>query len=87
MQSPYVSMAFVYGVNKIIFHLLEVSYEPNFLYVAEFLETFIVNISAKYDYFLIYRAKVIRKWTMVTDFPAQQKVYIHLKTLRFLGTF
>ena len=87
MQSPYVSMAFVYGVNKIIFHLLEVSYEPNFLYFAEFPETFIFNISAKYNYFLMDRTKVIRKWTMVTDFPAQQKVYIHLKTLRFWALF
>ena len=87
LQSPYISMTFVYGVNKIIFHLLEVSYEQNYLYSAEFLETFIVNISAKYNYFLMDRTKVIRKWTMVTDFPAQQKVYIHLKTLRFWALF
>ena len=80
-------MAFVYGVNKIIFHLLEVKYEPNFLYFADFLETFIVNISAKYHYFLTDRTKVIRKWTMVSDFPAQQTVYIHLKTLRFRALF
>ena len=67
--------------------LLEVSYEPNFLNFAEFLETFIVNISAKYNYFLMDRTKDIRKWTMVTDFPAQQTVYIHLKTLRFEAFF
>ena len=87
LQSPYISMAFVYGVNKIIFHLLEVIYEQNYLYSAEFLETFIVNVSVKYNYFLMDRTKVIRKWTMVTDFPAQQKVYIHLKTLRFWALF
>ena len=33
------------------------------------------------------RTKDISKWTMVTDFPAQQKVYIHLKTLRFWALF
>ena len=87
LQSPYISMAFVYGVNKIIFHLLEVNYEPNFLFFAEFLEKFIVNISAKYNYFLMERTKVIGKWAMVTDFPTQQKVYIHLKTLRFWALF
>ena len=74
-------------IYQCVLPLLELSYEPNFLYFAEFLETFIVNISAKYHYFLMDRTKATRKWTMVTDFPAQQTVYIHLKTLRFWALF
>ena len=81
------SMTFVYGVNQIIFHLLEVRNEPNFLIFAEFLKTCIVNSYAQYHYFQMDRMKVIRKRSMVTDFPAQQTVFIHLKTLHFGALF
>ena len=53
----------------------------------EFLETYIVNSSTKYHWFLMYRSQAIRKRTMVTHFPAQLKVYIHPKTLRFSALF
>ena len=43
--------------------------------------------STKYHYFLMYRTKVTRKRTMVTDVPAQLTVYIHPKTLRLLALF
>ena len=55
--------------------------------ISEFLETCLVNRSTKYHCFLMYRSKVIRKRTMVTDFPAQLTVYIHLKTLPFWALF
>ena len=67
--------------------LIEVRYKPNFLNFAEFLESFSVDGSAKYHYFRMNRTKVIHKRTLVTDFAAQLKVYIHLKTLRFWTLF
>ena len=87
LQSSYVGKTFVYGVIQIIFHVLEVRYEPNFLNFAEFLKPFIVNSSAKNHHLLMDRRKVIRKWKMVTDFQAKLTVYIHPKTLRFWALF
>ena len=76
-----------YNINQILFHPIEMSYQPKFVKIFELLETCIVNSSTKYHSFLMYRTKVIRKRTMVTDFPAQLTVYIHPKTLRFLALF
>ena len=76
-----------YGINQILFHLTEVRYQPKFMKMSEFVKTCISNSFTKYHFFLMYRTKVIRKRTMVTDFPAQLTVYIHPKTLRFLALF
>ena len=76
-----------YGISQILFHLTELRYQPKLMNISEFLETYIMNSSTKYHRFLMYRSKAIRKRTMVTHFPAQLKVYIHPKTLRFLALF
>ena len=76
-----------YGINQILFHLTEIRNQPKIMKIFEFLETYFVNCSTKYHWFLMYRTNVIRKRTMVTDFPAQLTVYIHPKTLLIFGTF
>ena len=52
LQSSYVGKTFVYDVIQIIFHVLEVKYEPIFFNFAEFLKPFIVDSSTKYHHLL-----------------------------------
>ena len=76
-----------YGISQTLFHLTELRYQPKLMKISEFQETYIVNSSTKYHWFLLYRSKAIRNSTMETDFPAQLTVYIHPKILRFWHFF
>ena len=76
-----------YGVNQIIFPLLENIYEPKYTEIAGHLRDIFVNNSAKFRCFLKKISKVIRQSTVVTAFPAQLKVCTNPKTLRFWALF